>query len=255
MMIDVAELRRHGVRPRRIVHAGAHIGQEAKTYRAMGVTDGVLWVEANPNLIEELAGNVTRYGHHVAHALLGRTSGEESVLHVAEADNYSNRGQSSSVLALGTHRDKHPEVSYVADIPMTTLTLDDVVRELDPAWLTDGVPLMVNADLQGFEGDVFAGAPDTLAAASWVMSEVNIDELYVGCTLLGELDALLVAAGFELAVVTTAGCRRRDCSDGGNRWVGWGDGLWVRTPNPRPWGDTHPDDAADWFNNIERADA
>lgn len=252
MLIDPAALRRHNVRPRVVVHAGAHVGQEAATYRALGAT--ALWIEANPTLINELSANVVGYGHTVAHACLGETTGETVTLHIAEADNMSNRGQSSSVLELGTHADKHPEVHYVDAVVMETLTLDDVVEQFHPEWLApDAPPMMVNADLQGLEGAVFRGAPRTLDSASAVLAEINIDELYCGCTLLGDLDALLVGAGFELVEVVTAGCRRRNCSDGGNRWVGWGDGLWVRTGNPRPFTETHPDDAADWYANIERA--
>ena len=251
MLIDVAVLRRRRVRPLRVVHCGAHLAQESALYRSLGVQE-VLWIEANPALVDRLAANAGPRDRVVG-ACLTAHDDEPVTLHIAESVDGTNEGQSSSLLPLGTHADKHPEVAYVAEVETVGSTLDRVVSDNVPVWLRGALPLMVNADVQGAELAVMQGAARTLDVASWVYCEVNVDELYRGCGMLADLDAFLVAAGFELVDVELAGCRRRDCSDGGNRWVGWGDGLWERSAHPRPFADTHPNDAADWFTAPESA--
>jgi FkbM family methyltransferase len=226
-----------------VIHAGAHEGQEAAAYHAAGIDD-VLWIEANPATIEPLRAHVEPYGQRVAHACLGERTGDEVTFHVAEADNRSNRGMSSSILPLGTHRQRHPEVSYVEHLPMTTFSLDDLCDACDvggPGWNC------LNMDLQGAELAVLRGAERMLEHVTIVYTEINVDELYQGCGLLPDLDDFLVDHGFECACIVLAGCQRRNCSDGGNRWVGWGDGVWISDIDARPFTDTHPDDARDWY--------
>lgn len=252
MLIDAAALRAHRVRPVRVLHCGAHHGQESALYRTLRVRD-VIWIEANPHLIATLTAAVPDR-HTVINACLTATTGEHVTLNIAESVDGSNEGQSSSLLPLGTHADKHPEVSYVDRIETTGVALDDLIADHAPKWFRDDVPLLVNADLQGYELEALTGGPRILGCASWVYCEINVDELYAGCAHLAELDGFLVDAGFEVIDVRLAGCQRRDCSDGGNRWVGWGDALWARTDNPRPFKVTHPDLAADWYTNVERAD-
>lgn len=231
------------------VHVGAHEGQEAQTYVDCRI-DKVAWIEANPATLPALRAHVEPFGHSVIEACVGETTGAPVTFHVAEADNYSNRGQSSSILPLGTHRDRHPEVSYVADLAMQTTTLDDLCDAHNiggPGW-----DLLV-ADVQGAELLVLRGAQRMLEHVTLVYLEVNIEPLYEGCGLFDEVDELLVDAGFECQEVMLAGCQRADCGDGGNRWVGWGDGIWLRTPDPRPFMETHPDQHAGW-HTIERRD-
>lgn len=246
MLIPMTDLQQYGINPTAIVHAGAHESQERFMYRKIGVTD-CLWIEANPALIPTLTENVEPYGHRVANACLASTVRECVPFYIAEADNLTNRGQSSSLLPLGLHLTEHPEVSYVDEITVNTRTLDSVVAEYAPEWLERG-GMMLNADTQGTELDILKGAPETLAACDSVYCEVNIAEMYEGCGLLPELDAFLVAAGFECVRVKLAGAQRRDLSDNTHhKFHSWGDGIWVRRENPRPFSQTHPEDYADWI--------
>ncbi len=57
MLISPRELRRSfHLRPRRILHVGAHTGEEAELYSLAGWAErGVTWVEALPQKVQELS--------------------------------------------------------------------------------------------------------------------------------------------------------------------------------------------------------
>jgi FkbM family methyltransferase len=215
-------LNRYRLSVRGAVHAGAHLGQEAEIYRACGIAD-VLWIEANPALLDELRANVEPFGHRVVQACLGATSGATVTLNVADDEARTNRGLSSSVLPLGSHRERHPEVAYVDAVELTTRTLDSVVAENGAA----GWNLLV-LDLQGYELEALRGATETLAHVDCVYSEINVDELYEGCALLPDLDAFLETRGFVRVETRLWGSQHRDERDG-ESWFGWGDAVWMRS--------------------------
>ena len=245
MMLNPALMESVARQCKSAIHVGAHVGQEAATYAAWGITD-VLWIEANAELLDELRANVEQYGHQVVHACLGAKSGETVTFHIADEASGANHGQSSSVLELGTHKQKHPEVFYRDHVEMVTRTLDEVVAETVPEWMDRG-DMLLSTDVQGLDLDVLRGGRSTLAASILVMQEVNVDPLYVNAGLFPDLDAFLVENGFEVQEVLLAGCQRRDCSDGGSKWTGWGDHYATRAINPRPFAETHSDLFAAWY--------
>lgn len=185
-----------------IVHAGAHLGEEAETYSKF--TDAVLWIEGNPDLIPALRRAVAPYHHDVICALVGAEAGEVTF-------NVSNNGQSSSVLELGTHREKHPEVHYVETKTLPMRTIDDIVVR---NWALGSNFLAL--DLQGYELEALQGAERFLQGARYVYSEVNVDELYVGCARLADLNDFLEERGFTCVALNMAGD------------TGWGDGFWMK---------------------------
>ena len=207
MLIPLPELiARHGVDPTRILHLGAHLGEEADAYDAAGA-EQVAWVEANPAKIEPLMNNVAaRTGHRVIHAFLGDTDGSEVTLHVA------NNGESSSLLPLGTHAREHRDVKFVRDVHGISRTVDSICADLGFE------PTFVNIDLQGVELPVLTGAQTVigrLTPCSAVYAEVNRKRLYQGCTMVGQLDMFLRRLRFRRAET---------------KWTrhGWGDALYTR---------------------------
>lgn len=217
VLIPMQELaQRHGVRPKSIVHVGAHLAEERGDYRKYGVKD-VLWIEGNPLLIPEIEANIAAYpGHRVVCAMVGSEEGAEVAFNVA------NNGMSSSVLPFGTHAERHPEVHYVGQQTATLTTIDRLVGGCGP----DG--LFLALDIQGYELEALRGAEKTLRRTSVVYAEINVEPLYDHCGLLPEVDEFLRMHGFECFTIRMCGCARKDCSDGGNRYVGWGDGAWRR---------------------------
>lgn len=249
MLIPMADLvARYDVRPEVVCHVGAHLCQEAQWYSDAGATD-VLWIEANPAIAERARVILADYpGHRLAEACLSATEGERVTFHITEANDgsNSNQGMSSSILDLGTHRTAHPEVVVVDEIELTTTTLDTLVAT-EHADLMLAERCLLALDCQGAEGLILQGAEWVLSRATWVYWEANLRELYRSCMLFPEVDALLVAAGFETVELKLAGCQRPDCSDGGNRAVGWGDAASVRVDNPRPFSETHPEMFEAWY--------
>jgi FkbM family methyltransferase len=212
---------RYGLAISGVIHAGAHLGQEAEIYGSCGIRD-VLWIEANPKTIDELRTNVEPLGHRVASACLGATTGEIVTFNIADTPSGANRGMSSSVLPLGTHLERHPNVRYVSQIELTTRTLDSVVVEHSAT----GWNVLV-LDVQGYELHVLRGASKTLLHTDCIYSEVNLDELYAGGALLADLDAFLEDRGFTRRETRLYGSQYRDERDG-ERWFGWGDAVWMR---------------------------
>lgn len=209
------QIAEHGVRPRKVLHVGAHMGEEATAYRKAGVSE-VWWVEANPAVAERLRNLVVRQEtrarggmrQHVIRAAVGAPSqrGETVPFHLAD------NGQSSSLLEPGTHLAHHGYVHFDQTIDVTIETLDHLAREHLIA--AD----YLNLDIQGAELDALVGALEVvLPFARWVYSEVNTEQVYMGCAEFPELNGWLHLWGFDLV--------ERVMSTGD---VGWGDALWRR---------------------------
>lgn len=210
MLIELNDIiRQHAMHVTGVIHAGAHLGEEAAAYNKACITN-VLWIEGNEDLIQPLTDKVHKYGHKVAHALLSDVSGDLRAFHI------SNNGQSSSLLPLGTHEEVHPEVHYVGDQLHGTQTLDEVV-------IANGALgwNFLNMDLQGAELLCLKGGRETLRHLDFIYTEVNVDELYQGGALLPQLDSFL--SDFDRVQTRMEGASHR-----GPGWLGWGDAVFIR---------------------------
>ena len=164
MLIPFEEIvRRYRIQPKGVLHLGAHLGEEAKDYANQGVSD-VLWVEANPSLIDPLTQAVQPYGHRVAQGVLSEAAGKKVEFKI------TNNGQSSSYLALGTHAEHYPKIQVVETLELETTTVQDLYRE--HAIAVDAYDF-VNLDLQGCELDALRGMGPLLDHFSAVYCEVN----------------------------------------------------------------------------------
>lgn len=197
MIVPMARLvEEFGVRPRAVLHVGAHLGEEAQAYAAAGV-ERVLWVEANPGLIPQLEVNVLRFpGQTAVEAVVSDTDGGDAVLHLATFT------MSSSILAPKEHLRIYPGIGYPDDLPVKTVRVDTLLRDL-------GVPHatfdLLNIDVEGAELLAFAGMPLVLPHLKWVYIEVNTREMYAGCAMLDDVDAFLAERGFDRVVMEDEG--------------------------------------------------
>ena len=206
-------VREFGLRCRGVIHVGANLGQEFDSYRRAGLESAV-YIEPIPEIFAELEKRVSADPrHHAINALCSDRDGEDVEFHVA-----SNQGQSSSILELGTHAVRHPEVTYVGALRLRTATLDHIVFEtpsLDPRPLNCLV-----MDVQGAEAKVLAGAKRTLAQCHSVFTEVSEGGLYEGDARWEEIVAMLKAEGFVLR-----------CLD--IHFLGWGNAFFVKSSRLR----------------------
>lgn len=220
MLIDFRELwPRWNIKPKGVLHVGANVGEEAPIYLELGVKRQI-WIEANPVIFEKLKQNISGNVEAIALNWCVSDKQERVKFHIS-----NNGSQSSSILELGTHATVHPEVKYTKEIEMTAVTIEQI-------FLAHGYsnpyskPLItkdeqnkydfLNIDLQGAELKALKGMGELLHQFKWAYLEVNKEELYKGCALVGEIDEYM--AGFWFKRVETKWC--------GN--TGWGDALFVK---------------------------
>jgi FkbM family methyltransferase len=215
MLITMDRLQaEHGVKPRNILHIGAHLGEEAAAYHDAGAKE-VLWVEGNPHLMDTLRHGVSAYpGQKAVHALVSDTDGAEAVLHLASFS------MSSSILPPKEHLRHYPGITYpeAAGLPMKTTTVDTLLRDLGygPGWFD-----FANLDIEGAELHAMRGMRTVLPYLKWLYLEVNFEEMYEGCAMLPDVDAFLSQEGFDRVAYEDAFLE-------GGRKVGWGDACYRR---------------------------
>jgi FkbM family methyltransferase len=116
---------------------------------------------------------------------LGDTNEVKSVSGAANAS-------SSSLLPMtARHRQGAPESAYASAETVEVCRLDDIAAE----FLEPGDRVYLKLDVQGFEAQVIAGAPNVLASTSIVEAEVTLTELYAGQTLTPDLVGLMRERG------------------------------------------------------------
>lgn len=202
MLIPPKELRKKFlVAPAGVLHVGAHRAEELPLYREENFGK-IIWVEAQPDLVDDLRRNISAPGDTVLQGAVWGASGISKTFHV------TNNGESSSLYELAEHTEHYPSISEVEAYEISTVRLDELI----PAGETFD---FVNLDVQGAELEALVGLGKLLDQVMWVYSEVNRAELYAGIPLVEELDLFLRKAGF-IRVFT--------------RWTsaGWGDAIYCR---------------------------
>lgn len=209
-MLDISSLlKKNGIIPRGVIHVGAHQAGELEDYLRMGFSK-ILYVEANPALIPLLRKKAEAYAGKViiAHAAASDANGV-ACLRVTSMD------QSSSILPLAKHRDIYPSIREISQVEVRSRRLDTLLIEegLKPEDFN-----FLNLDIQGAELMALRGATELLTAVEAVNTEVNLQELYKGAALLGELETFMSKLGFNREAMATP-------------WhPTWGDAFYVRKP-------------------------
>ena len=200
MLIKVDEIvKAWSIYPTGIIHIGAHAAEESNEYQKHNWKP-VIWIEANPLLIDQLRVIVP---------------GEDVVICAALWDedgmsidfNLASNGESSSLLLPAKHLNEYPDIHFNSKIALQTKRLDSLLTE---------IPNFLNLDVQGAELKVLRGLGRLIDSLEFIYTEVNDAELYVNCAKLKDIDIFLDLHGFNRV------CLRR----AGNS--GWGDALYVR---------------------------
>lgn len=183
-----------------VIHVGAHEAEEREIYLALNLSPRV-WIEAQPNLVAKLQNRLHPPEDQV---LQGAAWSEPGI---SFDFNVSSNSQSSSILHFGTHLKNYPDIVKVQTIKVTSLVLEDVLAGLENVTL-------LNLDIQGAELQALRGAGKELEKVKAIFTEVNFEEVYKDCALIGELDEYLKEFGFKRVLTFRT-------------QAGWGDALYL----------------------------
>jgi len=191
------------IKPKTILHIGAHLGEEYDDYKKLGWgEDLTIWVESSSDLVKQLKNKLDLANNLVIECTAWSQAGVELNF------NITNNSQSSSLLDLDLHKLLYPEISVVNSIPKITQRIDEIL----PIGFS---PELLNIDIQGAEKEALIGCGDLLRDVKYIYSEVNKVSIYRGCTLVWDLDDYLCNFGFKRILTS---------------WYknhGWGDALYV----------------------------
>jgi FkbM family methyltransferase len=207
VLIPVSELKKKfGVMPDGVLHVGAHLGEEYADYEAYGwsKSNKIIWVESQIALIQKLKDFLPPERNRIVNATVWNESGIKMNFNVA------SNSVSSSLLDWGNLKETYPTIEVTSVVRVSTVRLDEIIANNDNL---DFICL----DIQGAELQALIGLGTHLSRVKWVCSEVNSSEVYIGCTLIKDLDQYLSGFGFKRIAT---------------RWVfraGYGDALYAKT--------------------------
>lgn len=171
-----------------VIDVGANIGQFALAMIHAGWDGPIISFEPLSAEHRALKAKAARFsgwqvGPKVA---IGATQGTAQI-------NVAGNSVSSSLLPmLETHLASTPQSAFVGEETVEVVPLDDALAHLGP-----DEHLVLKLDVQGFEGDVLAGAGMTLARSAVVYVEMSLQPLYGGEKLFNEISAMIMDAGFR----------------------------------------------------------
>jgi FkbM family methyltransferase len=173
-----------------VLDVGAHAGEFGQSLRHAGYERQIVSLEPVGDLysrLQSVAGVDSAWT--CKQVAVGDRAGDTEI-HIS-----GNDGFSSSIREMAAaHEAADPSSAYVGSEKVEVTTLDQLGEEaLDPS-----SRLFVKVDTQGYESEVIAGGPATLARSLVVELELGLVELYKGQALFGDLVQRMHEAGFSL---------------------------------------------------------
>ncbi|MEC5293426.1 MULTISPECIES: FkbM family methyltransferase [unclassified Aurantimonas] len=174
-----------------VLDIGANKGQFAQDLWNSGYRGKIVSFEALPDAHAQLSDAAASSDHSwtVARRVALSDRSGTAQFHVTKADT------ASSLLSPGKEMvSSSPQTGLAETIAVPTARLDEIIAEMN-------LPVancFIKIDVQGAESLVMAGAPDTLAAAGGVMTELSLTSLYDGQPRAQEVLETIYQAGFEV---------------------------------------------------------
>jgi len=199
--------RKHNIKPKGVIHIGAHDCEERYIYHKYGISDNnIIWIEGNPLLVERIKNNIP--SAKIYQGLIADIEKEVDFI-------ITNNEQSSSILELKEHSKEHPHIKEINRTKMKTITLPKLLNKNNINYKNFDFLTM---DIQCAEYLALKGMKDILRNFKGIFMEVNIKELYNDCASLDKIKDFLKPYGFVLK----------------DLWIseyGWGDGYFSRIDN------------------------
>lgn len=176
-----------------VLHIGANKGQEIEEYSQFAVKK-IIWVEALEELMSDLKKNTKNYQIEQEYYcdLLSDKDNEKIIFNVA-----NNEGQSSSMLDFGTHKKYVPSVEMINKKTLISKKFSTFSKENK---INLNEIEFINLDVQGAELKVLTGFENIFQDfqnIKGVFSEVNFEEVYVGCPLIQDIDGFFDKFNFK----------------------------------------------------------
>ncbi|MEN9391280.1 MAG: hypothetical protein RL017_578 [Pseudomonadota bacterium] len=201
----------HDLIPKKILHIGAHTGEEASPYQTNGA-EHVIWFEANESLIPALQ------------AHLQTVPLNQQIIPAALWDSdtklkfkITNNPQSSSFFDLEDHAKFYPQITVSEEREIQAYRLESLL-DATPRQVMFSDFEFINIDTQGAELAILKGMGKYLYQPSVkaIYLEINRQELYKAIPLVTEIDAFLQPHHFYRIK---------------SKWTteGWGDAVYLRS--------------------------
>lgn len=200
----------------KVLHVGAHEGEEVSQYRRHGF-DSIVLIEANEKLCRALENKFT----NDADIKIFNSTISDSVKEVEFYLHTTHKGSvaSASILPLKMLKKIVPIFNSDKKLKVHSTTLDDIIPSLG---INDCIDL-ITLDIQGAELMALKGGTKTLAKTNAIICEVNLIENYEGCALENEINEFLEKFGFQNKLMLYHELYRGD-----ERIPAWGEGLWIK---------------------------
>jgi FkbM family methyltransferase len=174
-----------------VLHVGAHKCEELNTYLKYTNKDNILWLEAIPAMIEQ---NLkTNPDLNIIQAVVSDVDNQDVEFKITNLTNCS------SILDLNYHKEIHPYVEVIDVLNLKTKTLKTILtkNKIENKYNT------LVLDIQGAELMALKGLDDLINNFDTIYTEVNEEELYIGCCRLEELDTYLNSYSFKRKYINT----------------------------------------------------
>lgn len=190
MLLDLENLyKKYNMNIKGVIHIGGHFGEEQEIYDKLKI-ENVVYFEPTPDTFEILEAKMKKHSNvQVFNYALGNFNGKSEIY-----SEDANNGQSNSLLKPSLHLQQYPHIKFTEKKEIIVKKFYDFA--LDNDFNLDDYNF-INIDVQGYELEVFKGFNGLLSYFDYIISEVNIGEVYENCAKLNELDDFLGSFDFK----------------------------------------------------------
>jgi FkbM family methyltransferase len=170
-----------------VLDIGANAGQYGERLRHLGYRGWIYSYEPLPDAYRRLAARSRSDPKWESFELaVGDAIGSVTM-------NIAGNSESSSILEMTRrHVDAEPRSRTISNVDVRTTTLDSIVAEIPES------ATLLKIDTQGYEDKVIAGGTRALEKLAMLEIELSLFEVYRGQALFRDMDARVLAHGFEL---------------------------------------------------------